>query len=302
MRKKSGSAAGIIVFALCLLLTTVMFLKEISDCNRYSRVYSSPVKTTGRITDHDEYTDSDSDTTYYAYVSYEIDGVVYKNIQYQSTGSSSSRVALGEYVDVLVNPEDHSELLADVASPFSVVFYGVSEAFLFAIMFDFFMDKKLSYDIPSVYEKETLENDLKFALIKRKFRPFLFFATVVLFLLGGIYPMIFEDGLIYVVAIITGIWWAVLVCKLCRDLSVVKDGDYSVFKDVLVDKTKKTDSDGDTDYYFVYSGRNGNWRKRVSYTEYSQTFVGATVYSVYLGKRKKPVLHCNQQGKTTVNN
>ena len=294
MKKKSAVAkvVGYILYCLLFLFVSVMFVKSIRDCNEYKAIYKDAVVVSGVITAHDEYEDSEGDTDYYAYVSYKVDGKVYKNVQFQSTSTESKRLPLGEVVEVSLNPKNHGQLMKDVASSAVTVLFSIA---FFALIFwgtSILIERKISSTLESVYDRDTVVKDVKLTLAAKIIRPTLLATSVCFMVLPDVYPMLFS-GTFRFFSLIFFVVWSILVARVVRRAKKLSDDDFTIEKEVVLDLVANEDSDGNT-YGAVISCRDGKRNKGISKKKYEEMFIGQTVYCVYLGKEKRPVITYNK--------
>ena len=122
LEKNEGRHTVLFIFiGILLVLTTVSSAVIIYDCLRYEKVYLDPIIVQGTITQHSEYEDSEGDTTYYAHITYTVDGKKY-TIKYDSYGSESKLPALGTTHTISVNPDNHSELINNITESKYIIF------------------------------------------------------------------------------------------------------------------------------------------------------------------------------------
>ena len=184
---------GYILYCFAFIGVSLLFINSIRDCNEYKAIYKDAVVVSGVITAHDEYEDSEGDTDYYAYVSYKVDGKVYKNVQFQSTSTESKRLPLGEVVEVSLNPKNHGQLMKDVASSAATVLFSIA---FFAVLFwgtSILIERKISSTLESVYDRDAVVRDVKLNLAAKVFRPTLLATAVFFVIVARIYPMLFSN-------------------------------------------------------------------------------------------------------------
>ena len=295
MKKKNGFFQIIkyILYFVLLFVVSGAFIDCIKDCNEYKDIYKDAVVVKGVITGHDEYTDSEGDTDYIDYVSYESNGKVYRNVKYQTTSVESKRLPLGEEVELSLNPKNRGQLMKNVASAAATAFLGISTFLVFFLGTSSLLSRCISESLESVHDRDAVIKDVKYTFAAKVFRPSLLATSIFFMVMPSVYPMLFSD-VFYFFGIVFAVWWLLLIVRVYRRAQKLAADDFSISKEVVVDTEIDSDSEGGTSYYLVIRGKNGNWRKSVSKKEYDRTRLCQTIYSVYLGNEKKPVITYNK--------
>lgn len=286
---------GTILAIVALLIVVIMFIGSLKDCGRYARLYNDPIYVDAVVTDHDEYEDSDGDTTYRSYITYRLDGKKYTNVRYESTSSRSKLTDLGEEVTITINPEDHGELMKDVANPATTVMLGVFTSLGMAAAIQELLRLKLSRYQLGAIDREVARKDALIMVQSRVFRILWTLLAVLLVCLPSFYPMLFGSGY-YAAAIVMCIFWAICIVRIIRDTRLIQNGNFEIRRDVLIRKEQSTDSDGDPVYTLYYKGVKGQWSKSVSYKKYLIAEEGCAIYAVYLGSSNNPLFHYDEDG------
>ena len=101
---------------------------------------------------------------------------------------------------------------------------------------------------------------------------------------------------LYVAAGCGIIWlWKVIVAVI--DIKNILSDNYTVTRDILIDKKIISGDDSDS-YQLTYSSStNGNqWKTNTSRHYYDRAKTGSTVTSIYLPNKKKPLYHYDNDG------
>ena len=69
--------------------------------------------------------------------------------------------------------------------------------------------------------------------------------------------------------------------------------DFTIENEVVLDLVINDDSDGES-YMAVISCKDGKRNKGISKKEYDEMYRGQTIYCVYLGNEKRPVITYNK--------
>ena len=109
----------LIVFLLLLsgpVIVVVNLIFSIKDQSHYLRNKDNAIVVTAIVTYHGTVTDSDGDDSYISCISYNVDGIEYKNIRFEESRRYSKLTELGEQVTVEVSPENPALLMSHLKS------------------------------------------------------------------------------------------------------------------------------------------------------------------------------------------
>lgn len=98
----------------CMMLLGIIL--QIKDYNHYLRIKDNAIEVTATVTYHGTRTDSDEEDYYISGISYTVDGIEYKNIQFEKSYRYSELTEIGEQVTVKVSPENPRILMKDLKS------------------------------------------------------------------------------------------------------------------------------------------------------------------------------------------
>lgn len=295
---KIFTVIGIVAICVMPIVAGYLFVTGVMDCQEYSEVYKDPVWVEATVTLHDEYEDSDGDTDYYSYVSYTVDGVYYKNVDFETENSKSDLTPCGTRLRLAVNPRDHSQLLMNLAGPGVVAVTGTAVAATLAAILWVLRRRRLSKEAYLLNDDEVIRKDIRAAISARFFRPLWFFAAVMMAALCVIYPMIFGKWFV-AYAVVLAVFWVICLIRAIKDMGMCTRGEYTIHNDRLVDKQEHTDSDGDTTYTLCYAADDREWSTSTTRKKYDKAVIGTVIKAVYLNGRKKPIIHYDDEGANT---
>lgn len=295
---KIFTVIGIMIICAMPIVAGYLFVTGVMDCQEYSEVYKDPVWVEATVTLHDEYEDSEGDTDYYSYVSYTVDGVYYKNVDFETENSKSDLTPYGTRLRLAVNPRDHSQLLRNLARPGFVTVMGTATAAALAGGLWALRRRRLSKEAYLLNDDEVIRKDIKAAISARFFRTCWFFAAVMMVALCVVYPMIFGKWFIAYAAVLA-VFWVICLIRAIKDMGMCARGEYTIHNDRLVDKHENTDSDGDTTYTLCYAADDREWSTSTTRKKYERAVIGTVIKAVYLNGRKKPIIHYDDEGANT---
>lgn len=295
---KIFTVIGIVVICAMPIFAGYLFVTGVMNCQEYSEVYKDPVWVEATVTLHDEYEDSDGDTDYYSYVSYTVDGVYYKNVDFETENTRSDLTPCGTKLRLAVNPRNHAQLLMNLAQPGVVAVTGTAVAATLAAILWVLRRRRLSKEAYLLNDDEVIKKDIKAAISARFFRPLWFFATVMMAALCVLYPMIFGKWFI-VYAAVLAVFWVICIIRAIKDMGMCARGEYTIHNDRLVDKHENTDSDGDTTYTLCYAADDREWSTSTTRKKFEKAVIGTVIKAVYLNGRKKPIVHYDDDGANT---
>ncbi len=286
---------AIIVAAMCVSIGVWSYI-SFNNLEHYRRVYQDPVTVTATVTKHSVDSDSDGDT-HKSHVTYIVDKVRYVDYTYESKSSESMLTPVGQQVEIQVSPEDPSVQINTLkVGIFGACICLVSVALGLALLYGAVIRRMRSNILYAECRSDAIKRDLRLTVAAREGIPCMSLCLMFLILLYLRYPFVFVDSPLIAVAVIV---FVVLLCiffKTIRDLTRIKNDNYEIRRDILVDKKIESDSEGGDSYVLYYESRGRKWHKTVSVKKYTLAEVGDCITAVYFKKSKKPVLHYNRIG------
>lgn len=308
-RKKTDSKASIIfaiVVGILLIFAPIMMIisavDTLKDMEHYQRVYQDAITVTATVSAHDSYIDESedyvTDTDYRSYVSYVVDGKKYSHVEYEDKDTKDKLTPVGTQLELQVSPEDPSVLLISLKS--GIVMLIIASFLLsggLSTVYKTVISNKRSKEIHSTPDRETIQKDMKLSVQAQFGRPFWLLLLAFFIFLCLRYPAVVGNLGMLLVAV-SGVCWLIFMCITIRDYKRIKNENYEIRRDVLIEKKCIPDSEGDT-YKLIYRSGEKTWKKTTNKESYEKATEGDTVMSVYLPKKKQPLLHYDING--TVN-
>lgn len=285
-----------IFIGILLILTTVFSTVMIYNCLRYEKVYLNPIIVQGTITKHSENEDSEGDTTYYAHITYTVDGKKY-TIKYDSSGSESKLPALGTTHTISVNPDNHSELINNITNSKHIIFILPFFIAGIIIIVCSLAREKLLKKNKDDYE-DRIKRDIKAVILTRRSDKIFTVPAIGAAALYLRFPFVFPKATIIIAAVfllITGIF----IFKNIKCLNLIKNNEYTIVKSTLYDKRIQRGEDSDT-YHLYYRDTENAWSCTVSQYKYDTAGIGTNVKTVYLNGIKKPIISYDTDGTIRV--
>ena len=250
---------------------------------------------TATVTDHGISYDDEGNDDYTSSVSYEVNGVRYKDKHYETVNNKKALTPIGTKVQLEVSPEDPGILISTLKNSYAALLFGiVSFSLLLTFEWKLILFRMRSADLLHAPDAETIQKDANLT-VSGRFAP-LFFLSLSVF--GGLllwrYSPLIPDWVDIVVLVCAAIGlWRLLV--LVRDIRIVKNTDYEVRRDVLISKEITTSDDGDT-YNLTYRSKDGTWSTTTSERNYNSIKKGDTIVAVYLPGKNHPLIHYDLEG------
>lgn len=296
--KKNSKVLAII---LCSILPVFMLVVALSptiriltDMEHYQRVYQNPITVTATVTNHDT-KESDEDTDYLSYISYVVNGVQYKNVTYENKNKEAELTPVNTQIEVQVSPEDPSRLISDLKSEALELFlWAIILSSIITIAYSFLIKSRRSKEMQNTSDREVIERDMKLTVQSRFFRPLSLLLLVFFVFLLLRYPVILKKEAFIAVAI-CAVFWLWSMYTTIRDYRYIKNENYEIRRDVLIEKKYIPDSDGDV-YKLKYSSDEKTWTTNTDKKTYEKIKEGDIISAVYLPKKKKPLLHYDING------
>lgn len=291
---------GMLVVAIFYLIPVVFLvggsIAFVARMEHYMRVYQNPLVVEAEVTHHAEESDDDG-TDYVSFISYTANGKTYRNIRYETKGNQKKLTPKGTIVTVEVSPEDPSQLIDKLASAQGGVAVMIPlGGFALAGAWKWGIPKLRSKGNGGTPDEETVRRDLRLTILSRFLPAALLLICAGYGLMYWRYAQVVGSWCLWVI-VGAGAGWLCGAILGLRDMKAVKQGDYSLHRDVLVRKEYSTDSDGDPTYTLHYSTADRSWCCNVNQKRYHAAKEGTSVLAVYLPKKKKPILHYNETGE-----
>lgn len=294
MRRELGTFGALVVgilLALIVLAIVGEFVVQMGEMEHYRRVYRKPLYVEAMVTRYEEGDDSTD-----AYVDYMANGLMYKDVFYESKWDVAELPPIGDTVRIPVSPIDPSKSLEDLEkskymSMFLMTFLLMCMAFAWLAV----MQSRRSKGVVGMPEPEVLQRDLRLTIYGRFWLAFWVLFTIATVLMYLRYRMIL-GGVMLLSTIAGAVMSVVCASRVSRDLGYLKAGDYVVKRDVLVDKDVYRHRRCGRTYRLWYSSGNTKWPSSVTPHYYHEARLGDTALAVYLPGKKQPVLHCDRQG------
>ena len=285
---------GGIVFAILFSMLQTILFSPIADMEHYRQVYQTPVTVTATVTKHDSY-DNDGDTDYRSYVTYIVDNTRYKDYPYENRDRKVELTPVDTEVVLQVSPKDPSRQISNLKNNGSI--FGLTAVYLFlglAGLCKLLQKRSLTKSNRSQPDRETIQQDIKTMVRGRFMRPFLLFCWLGYAFLHWQYSMLFGQ-LSLIVAAVCFVLWLFCMYTAIRDYRHADSDDFTVHRDVLVEKKELSDSDGTT-YVLYYNNSEKTWKTTTKESTFHRTKEGDMVLAVYLPGKSKPILHYNLDG------
>lgn len=279
-----------------LILITVFSTVIIYDCLRYEKVYLNPIIVQGTITEHSEYEDSEGDTTYYAHITYTVDGKKY-TIEYDSSGSESKLPALGTKHTISVNPDNHSELINKITNSKNAIFILPFFIAGIIIIVCILAREKLLKKNKDDYE-DKIKRDIKTVILTRRSDKIFTVLAIGAAALYLRFPFVFSKAIIITAAVfllIAGIF----IFRNIKCLNLIKNDEYTIVKSTLYNKRIQSGEDSDT-YFLHYRDTENEWTCTVPQKKYDTAVIGTSVKTVYLNGIKNPLISYDTDGTIKV--
>ena len=290
-----------VIFTIAAILGTVvivggMLFKGIIDLEHYTRVYQNPLRATATVIRH-EVDENDDDTDYLSYISYTVNGVRYADIRYENKNKNAELTPIGQKVTVEVSPEDPSVLIADLLKTrFSTEFSTIMVAFVAAAGWRGWTHRKRSKNLVGAPDQEQLERDLRLTVYGRMSLSSWLILAILTGALWWRYPL-FIEGWVKYVAVGSIVIWLISLVVAIGCLRVIKNQEYRVTRDILVEKSTSYDSEDGFTYTLTYQTDCGTrWDKNTTERIYTILNEGSGVIAVYMPGKQKPVLHYDGWG------
>ena len=297
IEKNKGWHSLLFIFiGILLVLTTVLSTVMIYNCLRYEKVYLNPIIVQGTITEYSEYEDSEGDTTYYAHITYTVDGKEY-TIKYDSYGSESKLPALGTTYTISVNPNNHSELMNNITNSKYIIFILPFFIAGIIIIVCILGREKLLQKNKDNYE-DRIKRDIKAVILTRRSDKIFTILAIGAAALYLRFPFVFSKAIIITAAVfllIAGIF----IFRNIRCLNLIKNDEYTIVKSTLYNKRIQSSEDSDT-YYLHYRDTENEWKCIVSQNKYDTAVIGTNVKTVYLNRIKNPIISYDTDGTIRV--
>ena len=267
------------------------------DAEHYLQVYENPATVTAIVTDHREYSDSET-SGYTSHVTYTYDGVRYKNTLYEDRSAKKNLTPLGEKVTLQISPKDPTVQISDLKRsvtwlPLSIIFPVV----LLASLWFFLQNRRISSGGKGTPEESTIRRDLHIKISARIFPALVLLSWLGYGFLHLRYATATGDKVPGIVAIVTFAVWVCCMYTNRKDHRYVDEGAYKVSRDTLQNMWETTDAESSTTYHLEYSNGQRTWSAGCSEWEYLSAKIGDTVLAIYLPDHKKPILHYDRGGK-----
>lgn len=286
-----GLAGGVLVCGALALILDVMLLQPVLDLEHYRKVWDQPVAVTATVVKHEAY-DNDGDEDYRSVVRYEYDGKVYTT-NYESRDHKEDLTPLEEAVAIQISPLDPSRRMAALKSNGYGLLFGALILFAAGAGGCSALHRRNRSGDKDFPDTQQIRRDIRAKIRSRFWRPFWLLCWMGYGLIGwrywqamGIIPLLLGGACF--------LGWLVCMYTTLRDYRCAAE-DLELHRDVLVDKTHLSDSDGDT---YVLEYRNGEriWKCSTSERKYKRASIGETVLAVYFPGRKKPMIHYDLDG------
>lgn len=294
MKNRKASVSQILGYILPVVIflgLSYLFISSITQCIYYNEVFKNPAYVDAEVTLHTEEEDSEGDTTYVAYVSYQFGDTYCKNIRYRS---GNKIPPIGAKLQLAVDPDDPATLLDKVDCAFFAVSSGGALCIFFAILLRELRRRKLTQGFRGTVEPEVLERDLQLIIWARIPWVMWLLITVLIAVLKLSFPVLFGEGY-WIAAAITGGFLLISMTNTVIAAWKVHKGLYEIHQDQLVDKKERSDSE-DTTYTLYYQSGKRTWQQNVTAAKFYRARVGSSVSAVYLQGCRKPIMHYDQLG------
>ena len=299
-KAKSANILSIILIVVAVLALAVFgiggTIYALTALEHYNRVYETPLTVKATVTEYDDY-DDEGDTDYRSYVSYFVDGVQYDHIQFEDKDGKDQLTPLGTVVDLQVSPENPAKTISDLRSDGMFLLFTILPIGFFpAAIWRTLIHGRRNKHLLSVPDTETVEKDARLTILGR-FSLLLWPTLAAGYGAAALrYPAVFGTVVRIIVAACAIIWlWCVILA--IRDRRLIAHGEYELRRDTLIYKRIDEDSDS-ISYELTYRTADREWTSSTSRHLYDLATVGDTITSVYLPKRKKPLLHYDRFGNT----
>lgn len=287
-------AAGACIFIFSAMFMG-MFVEPFRDMEHYLKVYETPVTVTATVTNYDSY-DDDGSTVYESFVTYTYQQTRYKDFLYERKHNREDLTPLGNEVTIQISPLDPRTQISKLAQNNGGVHFSSAIVCLaLSGLYMFLQQLHLSKGLRGTPDRDTVQKDLKIKIRSRILRPFLLLCWISYGLLFLRYSVVLEATPL-ILAIVSFCGWLYCMAQTIRDYRNVEMDDFRLQRDVLVDKSEDTDSEGSTTYSLKYQGDSGAWSRNVPYKDYNLACVGDAVLAAYLPGKKKPTLHYTRDG------
>ena len=290
-----GRIVGNVLAAAALILFFIYgILKPVQALEHMARVRENPVEVTAVVTHHREL-ESDDDVDYYSYICYEAEGVFYEDIRYESKSYRQDLTPVGTVVTVQVSPEDPGTLLSELQGHGNSILYTIPFwNLLFSLWVGYLIRLGRSKGLGSTPDQDTIRQDLRLTILARSSRLFFMWVAVGYACVGVKFRGLVEDWVLPGAAVCAVIC-AVLLRNSFKDLNRIREGNYQLHRDELVEKNFVEDSEGDT-YTLIYRSGENIWTKATNKRHFDSVTEGSVVLAVYLPGTKKPVMHYDLDG------
>ena len=290
-----GRIAGNVLAAVALILFFIYgLIKPVQALEHMARVRENPMEVTATVTHHREF-ESDDDVDYYSYICYQAEGVFYEDIRYETETHPKNLTPVGNVLTVQVSPEDPGTLLSALQGHGNSILYPIPLwTLFFTLWVGYLIRLGRSKALGSTPDQETIRQDLRLTILARSSRLFFMWVAVGYACVGAKFQGLVE-GWALPAAAVCAVICAALLRKSFQDMNCVRDGNYQLHRDELVEKTFVEDSEGDT-YTLVYRSGKDYWTKTTNRRYFDSVTEGSVVLAVYLPGTKKPVMHYDLDG------
>lgn len=254
---KKSTAEMLIKILVFVIVPIVMFATTVTSifigiqsAIQYTELIDHAITVDAVVTKHDKISD-DNDYDYVSYVSYTVNGVEYKDIEYETNDIESQLDPIGTTVKIKVNPENPEESMADIrSSAFACLVPLPSMAILGLIAGIKYLKTERSEDyVIDVVDKESIVQCFQNIMKTRIIRPFFFTITIYYVMLTLVFPIVFSTPTLAYISI------AVYVYFLGKDLFrliCLKTSRYTLCKGRFEEKFETLNEDKETVYWIKY--------------------------------------------------
>lgn len=296
--KKPGAMVAkvfrLLMVALVLVFGGLGVLSGLDTCAYYKAVQDSAVTVEAVVTKVERFS-ADDGWEYDVYIRYGYAGENYEVLYLDDTGDGQWKNRLGQTVSVEIDPADPGVVLSVlIASANSMLVYV-----MIMNMWIFFWPFRARPVWTQTYgcSHEYIQRDLEITLSSRWLWKWGMLSGAEMLVIGSIYADI-VGGMMLPCGVLLA-FLGLMGCKrFRRDMEKVRNGEFTIREDTLVEKCEESDGDGGLDCFLVYSGDRGTWRKKVSDNEYARSQVGQVKRVIYLDGEKKPTMELPDRVRT----